>query len=66
MPSDPSTAFAEEVSRLIAITVTAIFPVVIIFYPIALWISSKEIVTLHLFFWFFMLLSYSKSKERKV
>ena len=36
MPSDPSNAFAEEVSRLIAITVTAIFPVVIISYPIAL------------------------------
>ena len=57
MPSDPLNAFAEEVSRQIAITVTAIFPVVIISYSIALWISSKEIVTLHLFFWFFMLLS---------
>ena len=57
MPSDPSTAFAEEVSRLIAITVTVIFPVFIISYSIALWISFKEIVTLHLFFWFFMLLS---------
>ena len=57
MPSDPSNAFAEEVSRLIPITVTAIFPVVIICYSIALWISSKELVTLHLVFWFFMLLS---------
>jgi len=57
MPSDPSNAFAEEVSRLIAITVTAIFPVVIISYSIALWISFKEIVTPHLVFWFFMLLS---------
>ena len=66
MPSDPSNAFAEEASRLIAITVTAIFPVVIISYSIALGISSKEIVALHLFFWFFVLLSYSKSKERKV